>query len=405
MKRTRKILAIALVLLMALMPLTLCAQAEESGGEANPKTVIYISAAGADTNDGKTEATAVKSLEAATAKVGKAGGEIVVTDDMELDVSSALLLASAHRIYLAATDSTVYLHGRKKADNSYPTLTLYASDNKAPCLELAGPLAIYDLNISLRSESNLWISANGYNFTSGANLTYKTADAKFSVKLCGGKQDATYSGSMPTGATPTLNIFGGNYGDIYGGSFAKGATVSGDTTINMLGGTTDNLLCMRKGGKHANTTINFYGGTVKTLIECYTLADGAVATLNIYNNSLNAGSDVIGEYFKAEDSKHIRLLTGTAPTFEELSAVTIQTPEPPDNPDETPGEDLVEDDQPSQGDKQPVTRTTEAPSTTTAAETEPAEESKGCKSSVSVGVLAVLLITGSGAVLLRRREN
>ena len=398
MKRTRKILAIALVLLMALMPLTLCAQAEESGGEANPKTVIYISAAGADTNDGKTEATAVKSLEAATAKVGKAGGEIVVTDDMELDVSSALLLASAHRIYLA------------------PTLTLYASDNKAPCLELAGPLAIYDLNIRLRSESNLWISANGYTFTSGANLTYKTADAKFSVKLCGGKQDATYSGSMPTGATPTLNIFGGNYGDIYGGSFAKGATVSGDTTINMqfggddqwinmLGGTTDNLLCMRKGGKHANTTINFYGGTVKTLIECYTLADGAVATLNIYNNSLNAGSDVIGEYFKAEDSKHIRLLTGTAPTFEELSAVTIQTPEPPDNPDETPGEDLVEDDQPSQGDKQPVTRTTEAPSTTTAAETEPAEESKGCKSSVSVGVLAVLLITGSGAVLLRRREN
>lgn len=381
MKRTRKILAIALVLLMALMPLTLCAQAEESGGEANPKTVIYISAAGADTNDGKTEATAVKSLEAATAKVGKAGGEIVVTDDMELDVSSALLLASAHRIYLAATDSTVYLHGRKKADNSYPTLTLYASDNKAPCLELAGPLAIYDLNIRLRSESNLWISANGYTFTSGANLTYKTADAKFSVKLCGGKQDATYSGSMPTGATPTLNIFGGNYGDIYGGSFAKGATVSGDTTIN------------------------FYGGTVKTLIECYTLADGAVATLNIYNNSLNAGSDVIGEYFKAEDSKHIRLLTGTAPTFEELSAVTIQTPEPPDNPDETPGEDLVEDDQPSQGDKQPVTRTTEAPSTTTAAETEPAEESKGCKSSVSVGVLAVLLITGSGAVLLRRREN
>lgn len=382
MKRTRKILAIALVLLMALMPLTLCAQAEESGGEANPKTVIYISAAGADTNDGKTEATAVKSLEAATAKVGKAGGEIVVTDDMELDVSSALLLASAHRIYLAATDSTVYLHGRKKADNSYPTLTLYASDNKAPCLELAGPLAIYDLNIRLRSESNLWISANGYTFTSGANLTYKTADAtKFSVKLCGGKQDATYSGSMPTGATPTLNIFGGNYGDIYGGSFAKGATVSGDTTINML------------------------GGTVKTLIECYTLADGAVATLNIYNNSLNAGSDVIGEYFKAEDSKHIRLLTGTAPTFEELSAVTIQPPEPPDNPDETPGEDLVEDDQPSQGDKQPVTRTTKAPATTTAAETEPAEESKGCKSSVSVGVLAVLLITGSGAVLLRRREN
>ena len=389
MKRTRKILAIALVLLMALMPLTLCAQAEESGGEANPKTVIYISAAGADTNDGKTEATAVKSLEAATAKVGKAGGEIVVTDDMELDVSSALLLASAHRIYLAATDSTVYLHGRKKADNSYPTLTLYASDNKAPCLELAGPFAIYDLNISLRSESNLWISANGYTFTSGANLTYKTADAKFSVKRSGGKQDATYSGSMPTGSTPTLNIFGGNYGDIYGGSFAKGATVSGDTTINMLGGTTDNLLCMRKGGKHANTTINFYGGTVKTLIECYTLADGAVATLNIYNNSLNAGSDVIGEYFKAEDSKHIRLLTGTAP----------------DNPDETPGEDLVEDDQPSQGDKQPVTRTTEAPATTTAAETEPAEESKGCKSSVSVGVLAVLLITGSGAVLLRRREN
>ena len=99
------------------------------------------------------------------------------------------------------------------------------------------------------------------------------------------------------------------------------------------------------------------------------------------------------------------MLTGTAPSFEELSAVTIQTPEPPDNPDETPGEDLVEDDQPSQGDKQPVTRTTEAPATTTAAATAPAEESKGCKSSVSVGVLAVLLITGSGAVLLRRREN
>lgn len=402
MKHTRRILAIALVLLMALMPLTLCAQAEESGETAESKAVVYISPDGADTNDGKTEATAVKSLEAATTKVGKAGGEIVVTDDVELDVSSALLLKSAHRIYLSATDSTVYLHGKKKGDNSYPTLTLYASDNKAPCIELAGPLAIYDLNISLRSESNLWISANGHTFTSGANLTYKTADAKFSVKLCGGKQDASSSGTMLANATPTLNIFSGNYGDIYGGSFAKGATVSGDTTINMLGGTVDNLLCMRKDGKHANTTINFYGGTVKTLIECYTLADGAVATLNIYNNSLNAGSDVIGEYFKAENSKQIQLLTGTAPTFEELSAVTVKIPETP--PDEPPGDDLVEDDPPSQNNKQPITKTTEAPAVTTAAETEPTE-SKGCKSSVSTGILAVLLITGSGAVLLRRRKN
>ncbi len=409
MKSFLKVLSLAMVFALTAALAIFCASADEGTEPELP--VIYISSSGADSNDGKTEATAVHSLEAATAKVGKNGGEIIVLDDMELDVSKTPAEKSAHRIYLSASNSTIYINGRKKADNSYPSLTFYASDNLAPSIELGGPLAVNDLNIKVRSDSNFWISVNGHTFTSGENVKFEMAGADKAVKLCGGRQDATASGAMAQGAGPTINIFGGNYGDIWGGSFSKTAEVSGTTTINMIGGSADNIYGIRSGAKQSgNISINYYGGTVNKTIQCFALLDDAVCSLNIYNYSLDKNGSNIGSYFKEDSGKNIQELMGTAPEYAELSAVTEENAEPgSDDHTETSAapSDTAKETKPAESNP---SATTKAPDyvggsdSVSSADSSSDSGDKGCKSSAGTGVIAVLAIAGAGTAVIRRKK-
>lgn len=393
--RTPLKLLSALAAILLFLPLTV--PAEEAAPTA-PTDIVYISSQGADRNDGKTEATAVKSLEAATASLPR-GGTVMILDDAEIDLGDIEVTKSAHRVYLAPASSTITIRGKKGDDGKVPTLTLRADDDKAPCLELGGPLAIDDLNIRVSGKSNLWISANGNTFTAGANLSFTLAEEKYAVKLTGGRQDVSNSGTMAEGATPTLNIFGGEWGEIFGGSFAAGASATGTVTLNFFGGKIGTLLTHRTSAKQkADAVINLWCGNVGK-ISGGTFADDFAATLNIYNGVLAADSAIINDPFKGGEGGNVHELTGTAPTFEEVSFVTVKekdpTPPSPENP-ETPSDQgttgasekpttppsVKTDETPSGGEK--PTPTEETPTT-----------SDGCASGltpVTAGLLAITAV-------------
>lgn len=403
MRKPICILAVLLALLLTL-PLTVSA---EAGTPVPSSDVVYISSRGKDRNDGKTEDTAVKSLEAATASLPN-GGTVVILDDTELDLSGVEVLKAAHRIYLSPAKQTIYIRGRKTADGKVPTLTLRADDNKAPCLELGGALAIDDLHILVSGTSNLWISANGNTFTAGANLSF-TLQGNSSVRLTGGKQDVGASGAMEADAAPTLNIFGGEWGAIYGGSFAaqEAAQVGGVTTVNFFGGKVNEIATHRSSGtQKADAVINLWCGNV-TKLSGGKFGENAAPTLNIYNGVLPTDSPVISDPFKVGEGGNVHELTGTAPGFDDVSFVARTESAPPET-----------DTEPSSGENEtpaateptptkPATEANEKPATNepgTGGASQPTS-SGGCTSGIGSGIAGLLLFVFILPFLIRKQNR
>jgi len=310
-------------------------ESEEASIEV--RNIIYMSSNGKDTNDGLTEETAVSSIEVAATKLQKTGGTIVILDDMTIDLDVYEVTASAHRIYIPGTETTLYIRGIKKSDNTYTKLSFHSSENKAPCLELGGPLAIYDLTMAVTSESNIWMSANGHTLTIGENVNFELASG-FEARFCSGRQDFNNSGVMIADAPSTLNFFSGNIGEVYGGSFAKGHEVNGDVTINIMGGTFKSIFLQRDGANmNGNKVLNIYGGTVTHRIQSYESTGSS--TINIYNSAIPKTGEHIGSFFQEGGQGIINELEGPVPTFEELSYVGSDISDETDTTSETKDDD------------------------------------------------------------------
>ena len=405
----KKVLAIALCLIMSISAMTLFVSANTATTPTFAKTV-YMSSTGVDTNDGLTEATAVATLERATKILGAAGGEIIVVNDMTVDISAYEKLASGRRMFLEATNSTVYLHGKMQADNSYPTL-LFKTNGAAPIIELAGPFAIYDLGIGASEEQNLWISANAYPLTIGNNVTTVMQGTKV-ANITGGRQDNGKSGVLRAAdAECVVTIFSGVWGQIYGGSFAKDTVQTGGATVNMLGGQANLIRGARDGSKvTGEVVINFYGGEVVQAWNTYTgigshAAEGRTNILNVYNNSMSDATKAnLGGVYAAdvtEGAGTVNNVTGTAPEFFTISAYDFVPPAPPTFEDD-PDLGLNDDEDKKDETETKATETTAAPETTEA-ETE-AEES-GCGSVIGAGAIAIVAVTGAALVVGKKKEN
>lgn len=408
--RTFQRLLTLLFACMLFLPTAAFAEAEAEPPKPSAD-VVYISSAGKDRNDGKTEETAVKSLEAATASLPN-GGTVTILDNTEIDLRDTEVLKDAHRIYLSPSTATVYIRGKKAADGTVPTLTLRADDNKAPCLELGGPLAIEDLNIRVSGQSNLWISANGNTFTAGANLSFSLQEGNFSAKLTGGKQDAGSSGVMEADAAPTLNIFGGEWGNIYGGSFAKAtaAQVGGEVTVNFYGGKVKEITTHRSSAtQNANAVINLWCGNAES-ITGGKFGEGFAPTLNIYNGVLPTDFTGIKDPFRYGEDGNVHTLTGTAPTFDEVSFVTIQAPDSDDKPDPNPdtpsgGSGTTAAPDPTPTKPSPATPATPAGSEANTTDAAKSETSDGCTSGIGFGAVGLLMLAAVIPFLTKKQNQ
>lgn len=431
MKKTtlKKTLAIVLCLITSLSALTMFASAD-TATPTFAKTV-YMSNSGADTNDGLTELTPVATLEKATEIVGNDGGEIIILNDITQDISE---YGSDKYVYLKSSDKTIYVHGKKKPDNSYPKLIFDTKDNSATILELSSPLAIYDLTIGACQKSSstgtsMWISANGYPLTIGNNVTTYGPDGSV-PNITGGRFNKKSSLTMRDATEASVvNIYSGNWGQIYGGSYDKNTVQAGGATVNMLGGSAACIHAARKDSNVTGTcTINFYGGTISSILsyndtdddantnptskDAYKgigsfAAEGRTNVFNVYADSVpqNITDNLVGVFY-GEGAIAPTLKTGDAPDFWELSAYSFTEAAPPqfeEDPDlgnaNTGNTDNTKNDD---TDKNNETKTDD---TTEASEAE-VEEDGGCGSAIGgMGIALVVAALGTSVVVGKKKKQ
>ena len=425
----KKVFAIVMCLIMSLSALTVFASADQTPATPTFAKTVYMSSEGADTNDGLTQTTAVSTIQKATEILGENGGEIVVLDDIKQDVSND----GTGTIFVrpSASLKTVYIHGVKKADNSYTSLLFDAKAERSIILDLSSPLAIYDLTFGVvpyedddtSKNSSLWISANGYPLTIGNNVTVSTGTK--AANICGGRQGSTCLPIRSATEANVVTIYSGVWAQIYGSSFDKNTTQSGGAIINMIGGSADAVHAVRgaKNGEANKSSgdfiINYYGGSLtgngKTGFKAmgsFNL-DGYVRThaLNLYAElDESIKKDAVGEeaavnnligVFAGEGAIEPTVKTGAAPDFWEISNVSY----------EKKGEITFEEEPdlsgPNKGntDKNDSTADTDSTDTTAATEAPVAEEQGGCGSAIGAGTLVIMAVVGSAAVIGKKKKQ
>lgn len=416
----KKTLALILCLMMALSAMTLFASADTAPTFAK---TIYMSSTGNDSNDGLTEAKAVATIEKATELIGENGGEIILVDDVTQDLSS--YDGSPKYVYLKSSLKTIYVHGKRKVDGSYPKLMFSTGGEVATILELASPLAFYDIGLGqVANNKTIWISANGYPLTIGENVTTYMEEGQ-AINITGGRFNSSKSGVFRAPAEASIvSVYSGVWGQIYGGSYDKNTVQTGGATVNMISGSAAAVHAVRKDSKVTGTaTINFYGGSVTGILNRNDAtmptskdpykgtgsfaAEGRTNVLNVYNNSMDetTKANLVGVFF-GEGALAPVALTGTAPDFWTLSAYSYAAEEPPtfeDDPDlGVNGDDNGDDDLEPNDTKAPETKAPE----TKAPETEaPAEEEKGCGGVIGASALVIAAVMGTAVVLGKKRED
>ena len=418
MKNLKKTLAIVLCLMMCASVLTLFTSAAETTTPTMAKT-IYVSSTGDDAKDGLTDENAVKTLVKATELIGDKGGEVIILNDITIDMSTEAepTGTAARHMYLGESDATIYIHGKKQADNSFPTVNVQMGirtsngNQYATCIELASPLAIYDLGI--KTNGTLVFSANAFPLTIGENFDNSQCPKTI---VDGGQFNATNSSLKSTNSTPVVNIMSGTYSEVY----ADDNNGSGhkDMKINVLGGTFEKLYCWHGGKGHSgDIVINIYGGTItKISIPGFNAAElelGVTCTMNFYGNIFDSvktdanpngtiewagnGRDGNADNGEATINKN---LTGTAPTFYELAHYDWSEEEKKEPELDLDDEPIVE--APADTDAETKAPETKAPETTEA-DTE-AEES-GCGSIIGAGALVLVAVAGTAVAVGKKKEQ
>lgn len=288
---------------------------------------VYLDAVnGADTNDGLTEATAVKTMENAYAVLdnqvnGGTQGKIVLVSDYTVTMT-----AENQTITSVSHAYEVILTG-KTADTK-----LIISRNGTLYLGLQGPTTFENITVNAAGGTeNACIYGNGghVKIGSGVKTTSKTL-----FKFSAGPLKSGYVGDM------SLEVNSGNWQDFCAGAYmytmnGKGSLVmnggsvvnlevtyngkqTGDVTITVNGGTITNLY---GGSRHANgvltgnLTLNLNGGTVTKLLD----ADGlgtitGTKTLNLGGGHLTIASGLAVNVTGKANGTTIVTVSGT-PTY------------------------------------------------------------------------------------------
>ncbi|MBE6982585.1 MAG: hypothetical protein E7437_09765 [Ruminococcaceae bacterium] len=270
--------------------------------QAADVTVYVDAASGLDTNDGLTEATAVKTLEQAYAAVAAQEPESKATIVLVGDYTHTMT-AENQKIASAAHTYEMVITGKTGA-----TKLIIARDGTF-YLGLQGPTTFEGITLDVGGTStNAVIYGNGGHIKIGQNVS--TA-SKTKFKLSAGPMKANYNCNM------SMEVNSGSWQDLCAGAYMYtgtgnsnlvlngGSAVNLETTYN--GKQTGNLTITVNGGTVTNfyggsrssgtttgkVTVNLNGGTIKTKLD----ADGAGtitggSVLNLGGGSLTIPSDV-----------------------------------------------------------------------------------------------------------------
>ncbi len=280
----KKILSLALAVLMLLPMLSLCISAEamhptdDTTQSATYGTTVYVS--NGATGDGLSESSPISDISEAAKLLPAEGGRILILDEAKIFGNRAIKVTSNS----AVATGTVYIEGKKQADGSNAKLT-FASSGKN--LALFGTTVIHNLDITASVTGTHTISANGYNVTIGANVTQTDKVGGATINLIGGV-GVTSSAATNLVEGGALTVYSGVWDNVSAASWAFGEASDYPSipgVVNVYGGTITNLFSKRSNERLVNiesATINYYGGNVTTITGRTYDDDACVHTLNLY---------------------------------------------------------------------------------------------------------------------------
>lgn len=247
MKRISWLFLVVLVVLLVNFGIANAAAAEQV------PTVYLDAVSGADTNDGLSEAAAVKTIEKAYGVLAEQNpatqGRIVLVTDYTFTFGSGVInqkiASAAHTYEVIITGKTV-------------DVGFYVAASKAAqsWLGLQGPTTFENITMKIADTSaytNILICGNGGLFKIGENVTTGTNNL---LRLMAGPAGA-YTGNM------TIEIHSGNWQDLCAGAYAY--TMNGNASLAMYGGSVVNLETTYNGKHNGDVSISIYGGTVTNL--------------------------------------------------------------------------------------------------------------------------------------------
>jgi len=222
MKRAISFL-LAFVLVLSMVPAVSFA--------AEVRTVYWDPASGADINDGLTETTPVKTVEAAYAALSGA-------DEGTIRLLGTLTLTQQTTFPICAIPVTIT--GGEIATGSH--------------LLFGGDTTLEHLKLTLTAANNTtYISAEGHKLTIGEGINCTNTTNRFCLT-------ARYGEGSVDGAV--LTVKSGKWHNVFAAGYKSATT--GNATLNVYGGDVKNLLLPTYSGDvTGNTTINIYGGTLQ----------------------------------------------------------------------------------------------------------------------------------------------
>ncbi len=271
-----------MILLTLLAALLISIMALDAHAEETAIPVVYLDAAnGADTNDGLTEDTAVKTMENAYAVLnnqvnGGTQGKIILVSDytVTMTAENQAIAPNAHTYEVILTGKT--------ADTK-----LIISRNGTLYLGLQGPTTFENITVNAAGGTgNACIYGNGGHVKIGSGVK-TTSSTKF--KLSAGPLRSGYVGDM------SLEVNSGTWQDLCAGAYMY--TMNGKGSLVMNGGSVVNLEVTYNGKQTGNVSITVNGGTITNLYGGSRHANGALTgnlTLNLNGGTVTKLLDADG---------------------------------------------------------------------------------------------------------------
>ncbi len=220
----------------------------------NGKNCTFVKANGGTVSYNGGEYFAYSDINTANAALGENGGYILIAGTVQF-VNNA---KTTENVFVDIEGrSPLYIEG---IDGTSAQINYYSS------MDLKGDLIIDNITYH-RLDGTLWDTGfytNGYDLTLGESFVTTSNFASQVMTIHGANTSTSFNES-------TINIHNGTVTRLAPGSTYFGITVSGDTEINLYGGTFGTLLGGSHGGANSDSiyngdvTYNIYGGSISNI--------------------------------------------------------------------------------------------------------------------------------------------